>query len=439
MFEAQLEQADITAVVDQSASIAALEVSHVMLDSSRVLQIIINMLTNSIKFTAKMDIRHINLGLFASKTPPTDVEDAGSANVRYIPVRDNKPRQDDYSRDSKKEDDIYLTFYVKDTGKGLTSDEMAMLFQRFSQASPKTYGTYGGSGLGLFISRELTELQGGQIGVSSEAGHGSTFAFYIRTQRCFVAPEPLEIIHSPRSPRTIKSPSMRSRRGSTRSISLATELQPETMTTSNAAKVATSRPSQLDILIVEDNVINQRVMAKQIRAAGHRTYVANHGLEALDFIRRTIFCAHLAPPSDEPDYLSAGALSAQHQNPISPFSPMYSHPSIVRPDLNSSSTPDYHSGATLPLSVILMDLEMPILDGLSCVRQIRNMQASGEIRGHIPVIAVTANARHEQIAIALEAGMDEVVTKPFLIREVLERAAVLVAGRDGPGVGLGIE
>jgi hypothetical protein len=58
-----------------------------------------------------------------------------------------------------------------------------MLFMRFSQASPRTHIQYGGSGLGLFISRELTELQGGEIGVSSGAGEGSTFAFYVRARR----------------------------------------------------------------------------------------------------------------------------------------------------------------------------------------------------------------------------------------------------------------
>ena len=61
---------------------------------------------------------------------------------------------------------------------------MTLLFRRFSQASPRTHVQYGGSGLGLFISRELTELQGGQVGVASKAGVGSTFAFYVRARRC---------------------------------------------------------------------------------------------------------------------------------------------------------------------------------------------------------------------------------------------------------------
>lgn len=90
-------------------------------------------------------------------------------------------------------EEIFLEFAVQDTGRGLTPEEKKVLFQRFSQASPRTHVQYGGSGLGLFISRELTELQGGEIGVSSEAGKGSTFAFYVKCRR---SSEPQEIIES---------------------------------------------------------------------------------------------------------------------------------------------------------------------------------------------------------------------------------------------------
>ena len=77
---------------------------------------------------------------------------------------------------------LYLQIAVTDTGRGLSDDDMKVLFQRFSQASPKTYKQYGGSGLGLFISRELCELQGGQIGVSSGSGK-TTFTFFVRAKR----------------------------------------------------------------------------------------------------------------------------------------------------------------------------------------------------------------------------------------------------------------
>lgn len=78
---------------------------------------------------------------------------------------------------------LFLSFSVTDTGSGLSDDECALLFRKFSQASPITHVNYGGSGLGLFICRQLTELQGGQITVQSRQEEGSTFSFYIETRR----------------------------------------------------------------------------------------------------------------------------------------------------------------------------------------------------------------------------------------------------------------
>jgi hypothetical protein len=91
--------------------------------------------------------------------------------------------------------EIYLSVTVKDTGRGITPEEMQGLFQRFMQASPKTYIKYGGSGLGLFISRELASRQGGQIGVASEPGIGSTFSFFVQCHRCN-APEAKDARHA---------------------------------------------------------------------------------------------------------------------------------------------------------------------------------------------------------------------------------------------------
>ena len=98
-------------------------------------------------------------------------------------------------------EEIYLEFAVQDTGRGLSPEELGVLFQRFQQASPRTHVQYGGSGLGLFISRELTELQGGEIGVSSESGRGSTFAFYVKCRRCVEAGEAAESASSMSSAR----------------------------------------------------------------------------------------------------------------------------------------------------------------------------------------------------------------------------------------------
>lgn len=86
-----------------------------------------------------------------------------------------------------------------------------------------------------------------------------------------------------------------------------------------------------------------------------------------------------------------------------------------------------------------MATQMPTMDGLTCIRHIRKRQLTGKIIGHIPVIAVTANARSEQISSAIEAGMDQVVTKPFRIPELVPQIERLVAevkegkGRSGAG------
>jgi CheY-like chemotaxis protein len=96
--------------------------------------------------------------------------------------------------------------------------------------------------------------------------------------------------------------------------------------------------------------------------------------------------------------------------------------------LNFLATTTYQSSAegSAPLSMILLDVEMPIMDGLTCIRRIRALELSGEISGHVPVIAITANARNEQIAAAIEAGMDSVVTKPFTIKDLVPQMEALV-------------
>ena len=140
-------------------------------------------------------------------------------------------------------------------------------------------------------------------------------------------------------------------------------------------------------------MINQKVMAQQLRKAGLTVHVANHGVECLDFISQSSYSSEPSTPEAE-------------------------RPADLEPT---------------PLSIVLLDLEMPTMDGLTCIRHIREKQLTGEISGHVPVIAVTANARSEQINTAIEAGMDEVVTKPFRIPELVPQMRKLVAEVMGRG------
>ena len=178
MFEGELDTNDIAMEFRMEKSYLDMAIDWVKLDPSRLLQVLINLTTNAIKFTNGQEKRTIVVSVGASKErPDTD------ADVAYFPSRS---KRNDLTTDEVEwgsGENIYLKFAVQDTGRGLDESEKTILFQRFRQASPRTHVQYGGSGLGLFISRELTELQGGQIGVSSERGIGSTFAFYIKARR----------------------------------------------------------------------------------------------------------------------------------------------------------------------------------------------------------------------------------------------------------------
>lgn len=341
MYEAELLRADIKAVLEVQKSYKDMCLTSVMLDPSRLLQVIINLLTNAIKFTKDLSNRNITIIVCASKTPPTG-QDQG---LTFAPPR-QKPSllPQPASTEWGSGEEVYLQFTVKDTGKGLTKDEMSLLFQRFSQGNPRTYKQYGGSGLGLFISKELTELQGGQIGVHSDAGLGSIFSFFIKAKR---APE---IQKRPVSP-AIK------RKWSSDISNIPSLMGSTTQSMKPNGLTKTAEP--LHVLIVEDNAINQRVMAQQLRRIGCIVATADHGLDALAFLATTKF---------------------------------------------------YHGSANIPLSIVLMDLEMPVMDGLTCISRIRELERSGDIVQHVPVIAITANARNEQILTALDAGMDEVVS-----------------------------
>ncbi|RDW76062.1 hypothetical protein BP5796_06883 [Coleophoma crateriformis] len=175
MFEAELQSAKIDAEVKTSDSVDKLAPHGLLFDFSRVLQILINLVTNALKFTRHGQSRSIRLTLGVSLNRPSN-DDTSATPLPRI-------HSDRNLRTPSTEVEVFLHFTVQDTGVGLTVEEMAMLFQRFSQASPRTHVQYGRSGLGLFNARELAEIQGGQIGVSSEYGIGTLFRFYISTKR----------------------------------------------------------------------------------------------------------------------------------------------------------------------------------------------------------------------------------------------------------------
>ena len=344
IFEPEMKTHRIQYNITPDNSIADLSIEHVYLDPSRVTQIFINLLTNGIKFVKP------------SKHPMISVRfGACRANPRRL-----FPQDMFWATESKHDDDLisspewgageelYLAFSVEDSGIGLQPTEIMGIFDRFKQANVKTYIKYGGSGLGLFISKQLTEKQGGEIGVASIAGQGSTFGFYVKCRRV--------------------------------------ESQPQVLSQRLEQGRARESPSQqLRVLLVEDNLINQQVLGKQLRKAGCSVDVANHGLEALHILE--------------------------------------------------DKTVD----------IVLMDSEMPVLDGLAATRAIRQKELAREgllgqamtgtrAGARLPIIAVTANVRKEQMDMAIAAGADRVMPKPFKAADLVFMMKSLLPQSPSPAI-----
>lgn len=345
MFDGEVQTAGIQLNLKIDESIEKLGVQWVKLDPSRLLQVLINLTTNAIKFTTSQEKKVINVTFAASLDRPSK-----DGVVSFFPTR-SKRKDLTKSADWGTGEKIFIHFAVEDTGRGLTDDEKKLLFLRFSQASPRTHVQYGGSGLGLFISRELVELQGGEIGVASKAGVGSTFAFYVKARRT-TAPtdgndQYLGAVHRKAftgkhlMPISLKAPAQSS------------QVDPPSKSSSPQR---TDVKDGLKILIVEDNLVNQKVLEKQLRNMGCTVHVANHGGECLDRLKDSTFW------------------KGKERNGVD-------------------------------ISVILMDQEMPVMDGLTCTKEIRDMERRGDVTRHVPIIAVTANARSEQIDTAMGAGM----------------------------------
>ncbi|KAF8533909.1 hypothetical protein BDD12DRAFT_897402 [Trichophaea hybrida] len=339
-------------------SYKTLQVDWVMADPSRFSQVLVNLLTNEIKFSCPMSTgkREIIVRLAASKERPRV-----HGNVEYQtfePPPENKQEGAQCNgADWGTGEPLYIQSTVEDTGIGISKKWQAKLFQRFEQV-PKTHVTYSGSGLGLFICRRLCRIQGGEIGFWSEEGKGSQFAFFIKVYRS----------EHPGTDESAFDLTNLNKFGTDSSTST-----PTVVNISAAAKPAppVEKPKAYRVLIVEDNLINQEVLRRQLKNEGCVTHVANNGQQALDFVRSSSF----------------GSASGKGEH----------------------------------LDIILMDMEMPVMDGCTATRKIRELEKSGVLVKHVPIMGISANARPEQVAMMTEVGMDDAMPKPFRIPMLLDR------------------
>ncbi|KAJ1325718.1 two-component system, NarL family, sensor histidine kinase EvgS [Microdochium nivale] len=362
IFERELKMTDIKLILAEDESLQQHALDWILLDPNRYLQIVINLVTNAIKFTKNSDVRKITMTLAVTTERPLPKQ----LGVDYVPHR-YAEAPIDKRRSSTPEiilpegtqNDVFLSLSVADTGKGMTESERAMLFQRFAQASPKTHIEYGGSGLGLFISRQITEMLGGEIGMSSRPGIGSTFSFYVRAQRI---PPQAGVSAKPDQTAQMKFTINQAPISGTMTPPQVKEPFHSPLLQSQSLGGSSRR-----VLVVEDNLINQKVLCKQLRNHNFIVQAANHGRQALEAL-------------------------------------------LKNPGPRSKSLFD----------VILCDVEMPVMGGLEFAVAVRNLEKKGILSGHVPIIGVTANVRQNQVAAAIESGMDGVTTKPYRIFELIE-------------------
>lgn len=157
-------------------------VRTVLADMPRIGQVLINLITNAVKFTtraqgAKKVVCSVGASLERPKSYPPNVVFFQSENLAYRMDSTN-------STEWGNGDPVYIMVAVQDSGIGISAEGQQKLFERFRQATPKTEEVYGGSGLGLNISRKICHLHGGEIGVNSKEGEGSTFGFFFKVKRC---------------------------------------------------------------------------------------------------------------------------------------------------------------------------------------------------------------------------------------------------------------
>ncbi|KAI5250306.1 hypothetical protein E4T47_01292 [Aureobasidium subglaciale] len=271
LYQQECQNADIESAIRVDHSYNSLAVDRVYVDPSRLLQVLINLLGNAIKFTQHQDQRKVTVTISASVQSPATQSDG----EQYFFPRAAK-KEPVFGPEWGTGEELFLHFSVNDTGVGLTNSEMKNLFLRFSQASPKTHVTYGGSGLGLFICKELAELQGGRIGVSSVPGKGSDFKFYVKARRS-TTPHTREKfgfaeLPAARTPRQSKSQSPHKGQ---KSPDQKTELRvthPNYIAPLNRSHSASQNPvvgspadaNTLHVLVVEDNLINQKFVHPEV-------------------------------------------------------------------------------------------------------------------------------------------------------------------------------
>jgi len=377
---------------------------------------------------------------------------------------------------------VLLHFEVRDSGAGMSAEVMSRLFQPFVQADASTTRHYGGTGLGLSIVKRLVELMGGRCGVASASGEGSTFTFTL----------PCPLVEGALSSATTESVSPRERRvlvvddNETNQRVLCGQLRPAgyTVETAGSASQALTElvqsaraGSRFDVVIADDQMpdCDGRELAARLRSipelgATHLimlTSLDRHG--NLQRLHELGFAGYLTKPVRGRELraciervleLDAGAQTKEPGRRVvtrgslafDRGAPRYRGRVLVVEDnlVNQQVTRRFleRLGCAVDIAengqravefcarehydLVLMDVQMPIMDGLAATREIRLQEHAGR---RVPIIALTASAMTDELERCLAAGMDGLLTKPLeplRLGEILARHGL--GGESGPAM-----
>jgi len=401
-------------------------------DTGRIGQILVNLVGNAIKFTER-----------------------GEVAVRV-------------DADGVTADSVTLRVSVQDTGIGIQAEKSRLIFDAFAQADASTTRRFGGTGLGLAISRRLVERMGGRIWLDSEPERGSTFHFTLALERAKV-PVPKRVAASSRSLQglpVLAADDNATNRRLLEAMLTAWGVAPTIVENGRAALAAleqaraAGRTFHLVLLDARMPDLDGFAVAERIRQepalAGVTVMLLTSDVMSGDLARcRTLGVArHLVKPFTPSELLDAVLLAlgqsietaaaalpaareastrrlhvlvaednAVNQRVIVRLLEKMGHIPIVA--YNGQEAVDTYESR--PFDVVLMDVQMPVMDGLTATKTIRDSEARHPGRRRIPIMALTAYAMRGDRERCLAAGMDEYLTKPVKPEELLAALNRLVA------------